>query len=315
LISAVTFAGTLTANPAAASTGLEADSEAVELAELVEQVAPDGAEVVTGELVGTAIEATADGVVVDLPIDSSAAIELAQANSVGVATLEVALPEEVDLQPAVVAPDGSLVYEAADDGASAVVQVLDDGSVRLQTVSPDADSPTEFTYSFGDNTYPVLQADGSVELFEESGGLAATVGEVAPAWAFDADGQPVPTHYEVLDGALVQVIEPGSAASYPIVADPKLTSTWWNKTIYFNRNETNNVALGAGVTGLIGALIPAHPVVKGAIAAAGGSTALVANWAYNRNQCLKIVIYGWPPVFGGVVPQNATRSEAGGYCK
>jgi hypothetical protein len=49
------------------------------------------------------------------------------------------------------------------------------------------------------------------------------VSRVAPAWALDADGDPVPTRYELRGNNLVQTVDhTGADFSYPITADP-----WW----------------------------------------------------------------------------------------
>lgn len=56
----------------------------------------------------------------------------------------------------------------------------------------------------------IYAADGSV------------AGAVAPAWARDARGLPVPSRYELDGNVLTQVVEHTAADAYPVVADPWL---------------------------------------------------------------------------------------------
>jgi hypothetical protein len=297
----------------------KADRDARQLVELVEEVAPGQGGVVAGKLVGDQIEiAASPRVSVGVPLDPTDPIELDSTivarNGVESTPLAVALPSEVQAAEAVVAPDGSVVYEAADGGASAVVQALDDGSVRLQTISPDVESVQDFSYSFGDDVFPVLNANGTADLLQDFGDVAMTVGQVAPAWAFDADGNKVPTHYEVSDGELIQVIEPSADASYPVVADPKVTNSVWNLTWHFNKKETGLFAAYVGTASGITALIP-HLATKVTSKVAFGYAAAAGIYAAH-GKCLKLVTYT-PPLLppSPPVPQPYAGKEAGGYCK
>lgn len=63
--------------------------------------------------------------------------------------------------------------------------------------------------------------DGSVIAYNAEGDPIATL---APAWAVDANGLNVPTHYELDGTTVIQVVEHrGSGYAYGITADP-----WWN---------------------------------------------------------------------------------------
>jgi hypothetical protein len=83
------------------------------------------------------------------------------------------------------------------------------------------DAPTEYRF---DMTVP----DGAVLLPSTDGGAVVVdaeglvVAPVAPAWAVDANGQPVPTHYRIDGTTIVQVIDHHGAA-YPVVGVP----CWW----------------------------------------------------------------------------------------
>jgi hypothetical protein len=67
-----------------------------------------------------------------------------------------------------------------------------------------------------------VNPDGTVTVFDADGNPVSTID--AP-WAYDANGTPVPTHYEIRDGQLVQVVDTAGIENllYPILADPELT--------------------------------------------------------------------------------------------
>ena len=46
---------------------------------------------------------------------------------------------------------------------------------------------------------------------------------IAAPWARDADGAPVPTHYEVTGGTLTQIVDFTPATAFPVVADPSVS--------------------------------------------------------------------------------------------
>lgn len=53
------------------------------------------------------------------------------------------------------------------------------------------------------------------------------------SWALDANGKPVPTHYEVNGTTLTQVVEHAAGTAYPVVADPSYwpaVISWWSRT-------------------------------------------------------------------------------------
>ncbi len=67
-----------------------------------------------------------------------------------------------------------------------------------------------------------VNPDGTVTVFDADGNSVSTID--AP-WAYDANGTPIPTHYEIRDGQLVQVVDTAGIENllYPILADPELT--------------------------------------------------------------------------------------------
>ncbi|MCD2104905.1 hypothetical protein O4214_20825 [Rhodococcus erythropolis] len=65
-----------------------------------------------------------------------------------------------------------------------------------------------------------VNPDGTVTVFDADGNPVSTID--AP-WAYDANGTPIPTHYEIRDGQLVQVVDTAGIENvlYPILADPE----------------------------------------------------------------------------------------------
>jgi len=277
-------------------------------ADLIAEVAPDAGEVVVPDVIAGEITAATTEVEVTIPVDPDEAITI-QAVDVpveGFPVFEVALPEEVEAKDARVTEDGTVVYSSNEkDGADVAVQVLEDGVVRVQTVTGSSEGTHEFTYSFGEAT-PVIQEDGSVQLVQiidsEVALIEAIVGEVEPAWALDATGAPVETWYEVTDdGSLVQVVHPDEDTQYPVVADPTIGFTWQGVNIYFNREETR--IIGSSQVGWVSLILGmGYPIVGVNL----GVFNLVASQAYAQGKCLK---YTWPVVVVTI------GSYSGGNCK
>ena len=258
------------------------------------------------------VTVTGTNAMVSIPLDPAQSIVLAGRGRSG----------SVDPQPLEISVAGAQVWSAgdqADDGtvvfagetSDLAIQALSNGAVRMQTIIEDAAPTHEYQYSFGDDVWPVLMADGTVELHREvAGGVRMVVGIVDAPWAVDSEGMVVETHYEVSGQSLVQVVEPAADASFPVIADPMVTRTWWNTTVYFNRSESLMIASGASGVAAAAALIP-EPTVSKAVAAAAGLAAAYAGLINASGSCIKFVYYAhianiWQP-YGG--------SEAGGYCR
>lgn len=136
--------------------------------------------------------------------------------------LEVALPFSGRAESAVAIDDGVVVFPG--EGSSSTV-IVSEGGVQMLTTIDDEDAPTRYEYGLtleagqtmdlrGDDVV-IVSADGTVEL------------TVAPAWAVDANGDSVPTEYEIAGDTLIQVIEHSEVdAAYPVVADPIWIAPW-----------------------------------------------------------------------------------------
>ncbi|WP_353813754.1 DUF2599 domain-containing protein [Agromyces sp. SYSU T00266] len=174
-----------------------------------------------------------NGVEVEVPIDPSDGIAVTNVET-GL-TIGVGLPSARSADDAVVEAEGVVSYDNGD-GSVTVPVVKDDGSVQIMTVIEDSTAPTDYAYALdipADATVGEDAETGLVKILDADGGFLAGV---APAWALDANGDPVATHYEISGDALVQVIDHGAGTAYPVVADPwlgialidKVTKTWYS---------------------------------------------------------------------------------------
>lgn len=155
-----------------------------------------------------------------------------------------------------VASDGTVVYHSSDGGADAAVQTRADGTVRIQTITPNADGPHDFTYAFGEGVTPVLAEDGSVELVArpEDSPVGQIVGLIEQPWAVDATGRALETHYEVQGNELRQVVQADESVTYPVVADPRI-GAGIGLHLYLNVLESGTfVGMAKTITALGGGL-------------------------------------------------------------
>ncbi|MFC8600150.1 hypothetical protein [Isoptericola sp. NPDC057191] len=301
-------AGTLTlAMIGVGTTAVAAEDPTDKVADLIDKVAPHQGEVVDVEAHGAAVRTRTDMVTTTVPLDPDAPVSLTS-HDAATPSLEVNLPDDLSLDTGTVADDGTVVYHAPGRETSAAVQNLDDGSVRLQTITADPDGQRRFTYTFGDDVMLSQAGDGTVELLapREEGG-AIVLGLVDRPWAADAAGRPVDTEYRVVGDALVQTIHPDAATVYPVVADPRVDPGFATLTVRFTKKETRKLRDGA-TAGLLAAWLP-FPF-GAMVATASYLVQRQARSAASQRKCVKIVIYGYPPV--------ATwwpHTYSGGYCR
>lgn len=124
-------------------------------------------------------------------------------------------------------PNGSIIYDAKSPNAKVVVENVpvtignaETTSVRqLITIGgPEADSRYEFPVELPENGRLLETESGTVTAVDGSG---LELGVFAPAWAVDANGEPVSTRYEISGSTLIQIVDHQGSA-YPVTADP-----WW----------------------------------------------------------------------------------------
>ncbi|NQX12280.1 hypothetical protein HQQ80_11635 [Microbacteriaceae bacterium VKM Ac-2855] len=183
-----------------------------------ETVLDDVANVHTDEVGVSSIDATVAGIDVDVPTDPSRPITL---DSERVDPIAISLPFASQADDSIALADGVVSFDNGNSSTTVAV-VKDDGSVQMATILADESAPTHYRYVLDvpEGGALVPTDDGGVMVVDREG---AFVAGVAPAWAQDATGVAVPTHYEVDGVDLVQVVDHSATSiSYPVTADPWL---------------------------------------------------------------------------------------------
>lgn len=288
-----------------------ADTSGVNAADAVaaiQEAAPEAVAGSTGTTAGTDADTASavenDGVTVEVPTDADEGIVVTLGEA---PALTIGLPFSDEASPATESQvPGVMVYD--NNNGSSTVPVLRDSGVQINTVIDNADAPKRYDYpmDFGDGQSLHLNPDGSVTAF---GGDGALVAFVAAPWARDANGNAVPTRYEVQGASLTQVIDFTEASAFPVVADPQFEWYMALPTVKTTRAETRQLmGLGAGPTGPGGAAKACGALLKVAgpagIAAAGLCAVNVvsimynATKAYSAGQCARLLI--GPGVIGTI---------------
>jgi hypothetical protein len=302
---AALVAGSLTAVASPLEPPVEIDAQRI--ANHVHEVAPPQGSVVTGTGTGSEYRFALDAVNHRIPKNPDAAMHLTGVSRPdgavdGVADLSVTLPTEVELDQGQAAADGSIVYPASDGEADVVVQALDDGSVRMQTVQHIVQASYESTYEFEKDLKLRRLDDGSIDVIRDApdAGTVQVVGTIDQPWAYDANGTAQETFYRVDHNKLIQVVEPSASAQYPIVADPRIT-VGVGVYLYLNKPEGKAAfsaigaisAVGAGATcAVYGARISKVPLLGGFVSHLCGFVSASALY--------KFFTSGLPRITGGI---------------
>ena len=161
-----------------------------------------------------AIKTTQQGVGISVPNDPSSKMTIEGRNG----KVSVDLPFSGSASKAASSQAGTATFDNKN-GSSTTPIVRKDGSAQINTVIKDAKAPKRYAYKMQVPEGAKIQRAGSSVLVTK--GKKMVVG-IAPAWAKDAKGKSVPTHYEVKGNTVTQVVDHGSQYAYPIVADPWL---------------------------------------------------------------------------------------------
>lgn len=195
--------------------------------------ADEAGEGVTAQEVAAALESVSDGLVEDAVTpqttkpgaDSALQVQVPATASDGVSIsagdfdLNISLPHTAAAESGQLLADGTTVYPS--DGASSNAVVPTAGGVQLLSVLEGRDASESYSYDLIIPNGHRLEtiADGGARIVDEQGTVKV---EFEAAWAQDASGVAVPTHYSVEGNTLTQIVEHRDldSVSYPIVADP-----------------------------------------------------------------------------------------------
>lgn len=134
-----------------------------------------------------------------------------------------------------------------------VVQSTGQDDVRLLTVLTDRSAPMTYDYSFAGHQLRAVD-DGYVAVLDQESGEPVAL--IEPAWAKDANGNPVATRYEIDGSTLTQVVKVTKSTAFPVVADPSVVKHWWGVDVRFSKSETESLANGGGACAGVLAKVP-----------------------------------------------------------
>lgn len=184
---------------------------------------------ITGTGGSTAISASTDTTSVTVPTQPTGQVTVSDTGS-GVpqgSTVSTGLPFASIAGNAHVEANGIVSYDNGN-GTTTVPIVKADGSVSLTTVIAASTSASSFSYPLNLQPGQTAAVDdgGGVDIADASG---TSVGYISPAWALDANGLPVSSHFELSGTTVTQVVDLSSPnIVYPVVADPLITAGFWN---------------------------------------------------------------------------------------
>lgn len=96
----------------------------------------------------------------------------------------------------------------------------------------------------------------------------------------------MPTHFRVEGTVLIQTVNPSPTATYPIVADPRITWGFPVSTVWFDRNETTTIASGAAACSFV---VSKSPQPLGiAMYFACGAMSIYAGYLLGTGRCLAV---------------------------
>jgi hypothetical protein len=115
------------------------------------------------------------------------------------------------------------------------LQAVGPDSQRATVLIAGAADPSEYRFAFSGASSVEVQPDGTVFIVDSATGQTSTL---AAPWARDANGTPVPTHYDVRGSTVVQVVDHSSSSiAYPVSADP-----WWGLRFYLSNTSAQRLA-------------------------------------------------------------------------
>lgn len=140
-----------------------------------------------------------------------------------------------------------VVFEDVARDTNIVAQATAEGAAQILITIDSAQAPTEFEFPIDipDGAALTLNADGSVSIAIDGEEL----GHIETPWAVDANGNNVATAFAVNGATLTQIVNhTASDVAYPVVADPKFSSSWWGQTMKLTTSELKKLdaALLAG---------------------------------------------------------------------
>lgn len=172
---------------------------------------------------------SADGLQINMPEDPQDGIVARGADG---GALTVSVPAADNLQEAVLSGDsGTVIYQGTKTTPSVAVQSAS-GGLRIHTViaSPDSGGSSDYVIDLAEAETIESDVSGFLVIRSADGSPRAYV---TPAWAVDAVGRSVPTHYTVSGNVVTQHVDLNDTEiAYPVVADPWMGSNLVDKATW-----------------------------------------------------------------------------------
>lgn len=178
----------------------------------------------------TAADDATTGVTITSSAQTSTDPDTGDTTTIPASTVGLQLPFASTASSAQTESPGIVSYDNGNGSATLAV-LKRDTSVQVNTIITNATAPTSYSYrlSLPAGSSPTLDADGSVSITDSADNL---IGGISPAWARDANGVSVPTHYILNGTTLTQVVDTSGVHAYPVVADPWLGKALIKKTVW-----------------------------------------------------------------------------------
>lgn len=206
-----------------AETNVHADSNVPSAAVATEQITGT-ADLIKADKQGVA---ESDLTVVELPSQFDDSIQITTKETKD--ELKISIPNNMDLNKPTITDAGS--YEYKNDGAVDLILQPTEYGVRSTMNIKDYSAPKEYQFDlelpqghklissadyFGDKPGSELDTK-EIFVVDENNIIQSVFGA---AWATDANGDEVPTHYEVEGDTLTQVVNFSKDTAFPVLADP-----------------------------------------------------------------------------------------------
>lgn len=134
--------------------------------------------------------------------------------------LQVELPSSLTASDAHVEAPGIVSYDN-HNGSHTVTIVKNDTSVQNFTIIDGPTAPSSYTYAMNVPSGSTVALDPDTGMVTATDASGTQMGLISPAWAKDATGADLPTHYVVSGTNVTQAIDLTSPSiTYPVVADP-----------------------------------------------------------------------------------------------
>jgi hypothetical protein len=204
-----------------------AETNAVDAVAAVQQAAPDAvsdvATLVKAHSAAAVQAKDPEGGTVQIPKDASDGVQVITPGAAPDVTIGLPFADQAS-EAAASQEDGVVAFDN-NNGSSTVPVAHSDGGVQISTVIEHAKAPKRYDY-------PIGVPDGATIEQSPNGVVAIVTADGSPlrvfggAWAKDANGNPVPTHYEVHGTTLTQVVDFTEHTEFPVVADPTTTGVY-----------------------------------------------------------------------------------------